>query len=196
MATNDKALSFVKNRPSPEDCLAFLLAIFGVYFYQFNQNCDLEFGYGDENIQKELIGLEGFFAFYVPLRIKINKSMSFQHLMTQIKTKIQVLRKRKTYCRDIFFRYPEIGRQCQEKSLLSPIVQRVESLDKLDFNINADLTLFVPESGEGYAWRYLRGLRGLLDLEVESKMPERLNIIARQVSQNLDEEIDKMLRAV
>ncbi|WP_204102660.1 MULTISPECIES: formyltransferase family protein [Spirulina sp. CCY15215] len=184
----DEVLNVLENQYPQENLSDFLLSIFIIYVHIHQKIFDIELGYRDEKIQQEFQQLAGFFASHVPFCLKIDSQMTFRNLIMHVQKEVQTIREGKTYCRDIFFRYPKLGDRCQEKYQFPLIVERVQKLENL--KSNADMTLFVPESGDGYAWGYVRGV---FNLEVEEKISDRLNTIARQVIQNWDGEISKII---
>jgi non-ribosomal peptide synthetase component F/methionyl-tRNA formyltransferase/acyl carrier protein len=110
-----------------------------------------DIGYTDPALMKNIRGLEGMFALFVPLRVEVDGETSAGDFSLALQKELARVRKHQTYSRDLLLRFP-LSASVPERSY-SVSVAQVEQLDDLG-DVVASQTPQVPQvqlviAGEG-----------------------------------------------
>lgn len=128
----------------------FLLAAFVAYMARLNNSYHFDIGFQSVELQQELIHLEKFFASYVPFRIAIEDSYSFEQLYQAVREELALLKRRWSYLRDAVIRYPKLD---QTREYRLPILAaQVEELPRRLPPV--ELGLIIPRTGDEGLWLY------------------------------------------
>ncbi|WP_445310266.1 amino acid adenylation domain-containing protein [Microcoleus vaginatus] len=134
----------------------FLFAAFATYLARIGGTGCFDIGFRDVELQRELIGLEGFFASIVSCRVDIDCEQSFEEVFKAIEEQVELTKLHKTYARDVVARYPAL-RSLPDRSrepIFPVVVQRVEKLDEHQAGFGNELTLVIPSQGKECGWLY------------------------------------------
>jgi hypothetical protein len=110
----------------------FLFAAFATYLARIGGTGCFDIGFRDVELQRELIGLEGFFASIVSCRVDIDYEQSFEEVFKAFEEQVELTKLHKTYARDVVARYPAL-RSLPDRSrepIFPVVVERVEKLDE------------------------------------------------------------------
>lgn len=133
-----------------------LLTAFAAYLARVSGNYGFDIGFSDGALRREVGPFQRFFSTHVPLRIKIDPSAGFDSVLVSAQAELELVRKHKSYARDITLRYPELRslQKSNGKALLSIVVEQVESLDGYKPLSGSELVLLLSEDGTECRWVY------------------------------------------
>jgi non-ribosomal peptide synthetase component F/methionyl-tRNA formyltransferase len=134
----------------------FLLAAFAAYLARIGGTYCFDLGFKDVWLQRELVGLESFFAEHVPFRVEIEDKQSFAEVLAALREQLQLTKLHLTFARDTPARYPVLRSVPQKLSekMFPVIIERVERLDDYNACPGNQLTLVIPSDGKECCWLY------------------------------------------
>jgi amino acid adenylation domain-containing protein/non-ribosomal peptide synthase protein (TIGR01720 family) len=134
----------------------FLEAAFVTYLARIGETGCFDIGFRDVKLHQKLVGLESFFASYVPCRVEIESEQSFEDVFEAIRKQVELTKLHLTYVRDVVVRYPALSslQQTDCESMFPVVVERVEHLDDYQFRSGNELTLVVSSDGKECVWFY------------------------------------------
>jgi len=181
----DEVLTFLKNRHQAWSTSDFLLAAYGAYLARIGGACCFDIGFRDYELQRDLAGLEGLFTPHVPLRVDVDYSQSFAEVFYAVRREVELVRRHKTYARDVIARYPVLRStpELERKHTLPVIIERVEELDRYEAVPGSELTLVVPEDGAECHWVYDAEA---LDGDSAARMLRQFTIFLRGIAADPD----------
>ena len=156
MSIPHEVTTFLEERKPEWNQGDFLFAAFATYLARIGGTGCFDIGFRDVELQRELIGLEGFFASIVPCRVDIDYEQSFEEVFKAFREQVELTKLHKTYARDVVARYPGL-RSLPDRSrepIFPVVVERVEKLDDHQAGSGNDLTLVIPSEGKECCWLY------------------------------------------
>ncbi|MBW4546343.1 MAG: amino acid adenylation domain-containing protein [Symplocastrum torsivum CPER-KK1] len=134
----------------------FLFAAFATYLTRIGGTGCFDIGFRDVELQRELRGLEDFFASIVPCRVDIDYEQNFEEVFEAFRKQVELTKLQKTYGRDVVARYPALRSlsELSRESLFPVVVERVEKLDYHQAGSGNELTLVIPSEGKECCWLY------------------------------------------
>jgi amino acid adenylation domain-containing protein len=134
----------------------FLVAAYVAYLARIGGVRCFDLGFRDGELQRDLVGLEGFFASSVPLRVEVDYTQSFTEMFPTVQEQIALVKRHKTYARDVVARYPDL--RAVPELLRDPkfpvSVELVEKLDSHEVLRESAVTLVIPTQGTACLWVY------------------------------------------
>jgi amino acid adenylation domain-containing protein len=155
MSIPDEVTTFLEGNPAWNQS-DFLFAAFATYLARIGRTGCFDIGFRDVELQRELIGLEGFFASIVSCGVDIDCEQSFEEVFKAFEEQVELTKLHKTYARDVVTRYPAL-RSLPDHSrepIFPVVVQRVEKLDEHQTGFGNELTLVIPSQGKECGWLY------------------------------------------
>jgi methionyl-tRNA formyltransferase len=156
MSIPHEVTTFLEERHPAWNQSDFLFAAFATYLARIGGTGCFDIGFRDVELQRELIGLEGFFASIVSCRVDIDYEQSFEEVFKAIEEQVELTKLHKTYARDVVARYPAL-RSLPDRSrepIFPVVVERVEKLDDHQAGFGNELTLVIPSQGKECCWLY------------------------------------------
>ena len=134
----------------------FLSAAFAAYLARIGGTYCFDIGFRDVELQRELVGLEGFFASHVPCRLHLGDEQSFEQVFEAVREQVELTKLHKTYARNAAARYPALRSvpELPRENMFPVIIERVERLDDHNAQLGNELTLVIPEDGKECCWLY------------------------------------------
>lgn len=187
MRLPDDVSTFLEAPLEPGRRAGILLAAYGVLLARLSGNSSFDIGYSDYALQREVAGLDGYFATHLPLRLEIDCSQSFTETLTSVKEQVEFVRKHRTCTPDLFKRYPQVLKTEAESNFPLPVV--VEIVDQLEDHkvlTGSEITLLLTEDGGECRWVYDRDR--LADESV-SKIISHFTTLLRGIADNPEQPI-------
>ena len=133
-----------------------LLAAFAAYLARIGGAGSFDLGYRDSQQESDVAGLEGLFAEYVPLHVRIEQEQGFEAVLHAVQEQVQLVKQRKTYARDIIARSPALRSKANGHgaSVPSICVERVESAHDTKASHGSELTVIIHEDSMECLWVY------------------------------------------
>ena len=133
-----------------------LLAAFAAYLARIGEVWDFALGYRDSELASAVADVEGVFAAQVPLHVSMESTQSFEEVLRAVGGQVTLVRKRKTYVRDIMARYPALRAKAQVQGAHPPsmCVEQVEALHDSHVSPGSELTLVIEADGGACLWVY------------------------------------------
>ncbi|MDP8965656.1 MAG: amino acid adenylation domain-containing protein, partial [Cyanobacteriota bacterium] len=134
----------------------FLFAAFAIYLARIGGTGCFDIGFRDVELQRELVGLEGFFASIVPCRVDIDYEQSFEEVFEALRKQVELTKLHKTYARDVVARYPALRSlpELSREPMFPVVVEQIEKLDDHQAGSGNELTLVIPSEGKECCWLY------------------------------------------
>lgn len=123
-----------------------LLAGFTALLARIGGMDSFDIGYSDATLRAETAGLERLFASTVPLRIDVSLGESFAAHVASVRERLEEVRRRGTYLRDIVSRYPRLRAVSRSLALTLPV--SVEVVARWSDHVTAsrgELALIIAE---------------------------------------------------
>jgi len=151
-----EVITFLQERHRDWNQGDFLFAAFATYLARIRGTECFDIGFKDVELQRELIGLEGFFASIVPCRVDVDYEQSYEEVFQAIKAQVELTRLHKTYVHDVVARYPALRSlpELSHQPIFPVVVERVEKLDDHQAGSGNELTLVIPSEGKECCWLY------------------------------------------
>ncbi|MEP6486691.1 amino acid adenylation domain-containing protein [Microcoleus vaginatus GB2-A3] len=155
MSIPHEATTFLEGHPAWNQS-DFLFAAFATYLARIGGTGCFDIGFRDVELQRELIGLEGFFASIVSCRVHIDYEQSFEEVFKAFEEQVELTKLHKTYARDVVARYPALRSlpDLSREPIFPVVVERVEKLDDHQAGSGNELTLVIPSEGKECCWLY------------------------------------------
>lgn len=125
----DILLSKIQKISNHQDMLPFFLTIWLIYLYRLGNNENLGIALSHPELYQHQ-EIRNFFATQVPFLIHFGDEMSFEEIFYLVIKKIQLVKDKKTYLKDVFFRYQSLA----NKTLFFPIAVMLEDSESLAMN--------------------------------------------------------------
>ena len=156
MSISHEVTTFLEERQPTWNQGDFLFAAFATYLSRIGGTGCFDIGFKDVELQRELVGLEGFFASIVPCRVDIDYEQSFEEVFKAFREQVELTKLHKTYARDVVARYPALRSlpELSREQMFPVVVERVEKLDDHQAGSGNDLTLVIPSEGKECCWLY------------------------------------------
>jgi surfactin family lipopeptide synthetase A len=156
MSIPHEVTTFLEERQPEWNQGDFLFAAFATYLARIGGTGCFDIGFRDVELQRELIGLEGFFASIVPCRVDIDYEQSFEEVFKAFREQVELTKLHKTYARDVVARYPALRSlpELSREPMFPVVVERVEKLDDHQAGSGNELTLVIPSEGKECCWLY------------------------------------------
>ncbi|MEG4088746.1 AMP-binding protein, partial [Microcoleus sp. Pol12B4] len=156
MSIPHEVTTFLEERHLDWNQSDFLFAAFATYLGRIGGTGCFDIGFRDVELQRELIGLESFFASIVPCRVDIDYEQSFEEVFAVFRKQWELTKLHKTYARDVVARYPDLRSlpDLSRKPMFPVVVERVEKLDEHQAGFGNELTLVIPSQGKECGWLY------------------------------------------
>jgi len=166
----------------------FLLAAFGAYIVRIGGICCFDIGFREVELQRDLAGLERFFAQHVPLRVDVGYDQSFEDVFHAVLEQVELVRRHKTYARDVMARYPLLRSTSElwSEQKLSVIVERVERLDNYKAMPDSEFTFVISADGTKCRWVYNAKV---LDRDCVARMQRQFNTFLQDITKAPDRRI-------
>jgi amino acid adenylation domain-containing protein len=132
----------------------FLLAAFAAYIARIAGVSRFDIGFSYSELQRSLLGLEGFFASQVPLRVDVDYAQSFGEHFKAVREQVNLVKRHGTYARDTVARYPSIRSDphLQKGPTLPVSVQQIEQMEH--YASGSEFGLVIPEDRAQCLWVY------------------------------------------
>ncbi len=155
MPVPQEVITFLKRRPACPGS-DFLSAAFAVYLARIGGTYCFDIGFRNVELQRELVGLESFFASHVPCRVDVGDEQSFEEVFEAFRKLLELTKLHFTYARDTVARYPAVRLvpDLLSENIFPVIVERVERLDDRNACSGNQLTLVIPSDGTECCWVY------------------------------------------
>lgn len=133
-----------------------LLAAFAAYLARIGGVDRFDIGFREARLQRGLVGLEGFFASLLPLRLDASRAQSFEEFVHNVREQVELIRQHKTCARDVVARYPVLrsGLELQRGYALPVVVEWVDGLDDYEPIPGSEFTLVIAEDRAEWRWVY------------------------------------------
>jgi amino acid adenylation domain-containing protein len=156
MSIPHEVTTFLEERHLAWNQSDFLFAAFATYLARMGGTGCFDIGFRDVELQRELVGLESFFASIVPCRVDINYEQSFEEVFKAFREQVELTGLHKTYARDVVARYPALRSlpELSREPKFPVVVERVEKLDDHQAGFGNELTLVIPSEGKEWCWLY------------------------------------------
>ncbi len=105
----DKVQDFKTSTSLDENVDDLIIAIFCLFIGRLLDKNTFHLGYSHVFLNEELFCFENLFATYLPLRIQIEDDSRFQTAFAVVLNQLKVVRKNRTYIRDLIVRHPQLG---------------------------------------------------------------------------------------
>ncbi len=150
-----EVITFLERHPAWNQS-EFLLAAFAAYLARIGGTYCFDIGFRDVSLQRELVGLEGFFASIVPCRLHLGDEQSFEEVFEAVRQQVELTKLHFTYARDAVARYPALRSvpELLSENMFGVIIERVERLDDHKASLGNELTLVIPSDGQECCWFY------------------------------------------
>jgi natural product biosynthesis luciferase-like monooxygenase protein len=147
-----------------------------VYFARLSGKPRFDIGFSSQNNDLISNPLTELSYGYVPLRVDIDLSMSFQDIKSDLVHATNSTAGKGTFCKDIFLRYPTISKSRNElQGLLNHVViDRTADNSQTTSPPPSDLTIRIDDSGNQCLWIYDRQI--FSDKNVD-KMFKQLDVL-------------------
>lgn len=147
LSTPQEVTNFLKDHHQAWSTSDFLLAAYGAYLARLGAVDRFDLGFRDVELRNELAAMEELFAAYVPLRMNIDSSQSFANVFHGVRDEVELVRKHKSYARDVLIRYPalRLAPELERPHMFSAAVERVKTLGDYAAMPGSELTLVIPE---------------------------------------------------
>ncbi|WP_445299506.1 amino acid adenylation domain-containing protein [Microcoleus sp. B3-A4] len=156
MSIPHEVTTFLEERHPDWNQSDFLFAAFATYLGRIGGTGCFDIGFRDVELQRELIGLESFFASIVPCRVDIDYEQSFEEVFAAFRKQWELTKLHKTYARDVVARYPALRSlpELSREPMFPVVVERVEKLENHQAGLGNELTLVIPSEGKECCWLY------------------------------------------
>jgi len=134
----------------------FMLVAFVAYLSRIGDKPSFDIGFKDVELQTELAGIEGLLASYKPCRITVEPENRFDKIFDAVQEQIALVKRHKTYIRDIVIRYPVLASKAELRNepLYPVIIERVEKRENHKIGLGYDLSLIIQENDQKCYWFY------------------------------------------
>ena len=122
-----------------------LLAAFAVLLARLGGVDKFDAAYRDDEMRREINGLENFFAAQIPMRFEVDLSQNFSQILESIGTQVETIKKHKFYPGDIYARFPKLQPALEHKFAPSVAVEKVASFEEYQPTGAAHLTLVAED---------------------------------------------------
>lgn len=152
----DEVKLFLNSRCAGWSLSDFLLAAFAAYLARIGGIDRFDIGFRGIEQQRELAGLQNFFAQFVPLRLEVANGQTFEEFFHTVREQVELVGRRKTYARDLVTRYPALGSESKlRKTPMFPVsIACVEALDSYEAMPEGEFTLIIAEDKTECRWVY------------------------------------------
>ncbi len=151
----DEVATFILSCPDVSTVSHFLLTAFIAYLARISQTYHFDIGLKSD-LQNQCVGLEGFFAEYMPYRIHIDHQQSFKQVFETVQTQIDLTAKHTDDLWDLVKNYPELCSQWEQsfEYRSSVLIEQVTRLDAAKAKPGYQLLFIIPEEGKECCWVY------------------------------------------
>ncbi len=144
----EEVVAFLEHRRADWSTEDFLLGVFAAYLSRIGGDRPFDIGFSDIELRRNLVGLEGFFASHLPLRVNADCTRSFAEFFHGLREQVKLVRQHETYARDVVARYPVLRSSARLPGAhtLSVIVDQTERPDGYEPATGSELTLLLPKN--------------------------------------------------
>ena len=180
----------VKGEPV-DDKAAFLITALAIYLARITLEESFDLGYetGDSSTLHSLA--QSLFEPVVPFTVELDYSQSFWAAYKHIAVELRSINNKMACCRDIAIRYPVLSKHdglgtCNDYPIHIGIRPKSDWGRK---STEGDLSFYVTESGEEYAWVFDRKI---IDFERVSRMDANFQVLLNGILIKPQEKISKL----
>jgi amino acid adenylation domain-containing protein len=135
-----------------------ILAAFTAFLARLTTTYRFDIGFQSVELGSDLEGLPGLWAPTVPLRVDLSPEATVAEHMRQLDRELELVRRHRTYARDMVQRYPALSAAKGTGARLSVTAVAGRSLEHLPRDLESDLILFVATDSSECAWIYDTGV--------------------------------------
>jgi len=182
MPVPNEVTMFLQNQQPSWNQVDFLLAAFVAYLARIGGTGHFDIGFRDLELQRELAGLENFFASQVSLRVNVDYAQSFEEFFEVLQQQLKLTKRRKTYARDALARYPilRLISKRNNQQIFPVAIERVNKLEDYQHQAKPgnDLNLIISQDGREWGWLYNAEV---LDRESVARMQKQFSIFLQGI---------------
>jgi amino acid adenylation domain-containing protein len=133
----------------------YLVAAFAAFIARLSGTSEFHVGFRDARLLDQLDGLPRLFASTVPMRVEVRSDNTFNQTVASVSKEIEILRRCKTYARDVVPRLPRLRQNpiLAERELFPVAVEIASNSQAHPADDDSQLTFVVGNGGQ-MTWSY------------------------------------------
>ncbi|MGE5219326.1 MAG: amino acid adenylation domain-containing protein, partial [Chloroflexota bacterium] len=161
----------------------FLVTAFSAYLARVTGIATFDLGFSDSGMLDNLLGLEGFFARQLPLRLHVDNEQTFSEFYKVVREQLDLIERHETYARDAAARYPALhpAGELRENPSFPVSIQKAKQAGPCAFD--SEFTLLIEEDTEQCLWVYEADRLSERDID---RMTDQFTVFLKGIAKGAD----------